>query len=156
MPMDANMLYSLAKGFQKSLFPKSLASPAICLSLKTGDTMANVSPDSLIFTPVVADLEPGSRNFWAQNGNLSTAFSGGPKTPQHDSQHIATGASRTDAFLISSDDESDYGHLDEDQSDTSFPSIWELPLLARRGDGQSSSIASGMYLNSPSPGESLR
>ncbi|KAK3936241.1 hypothetical protein QBC46DRAFT_461601 [Diplogelasinospora grovesii] len=70
--------------------------------------MANVSLNSLIFTPV------------AQNG-----------------------ASRDDAFLISSDDESNYSHLDEDQSDTSFPSIWELPLLARRGDNQSFSAASG-------------
>jgi hypothetical protein len=104
--------------------------------------MANVSLDSLIFTPVVADLEARSRDFWAQNCNLSTAFSGGPKTLQHDSQHSATGASRDDAFLISSDDESDYGH----QSDISFPSIWELPLLARRGDGQSSSIAGDQSL----------
>jgi hypothetical protein len=59
------MLNSLAKGFQKSLFPKSLASPTIRLFLKPSDTMANVSFDSLIFTPGVAVLEPGSRNFWA-------------------------------------------------------------------------------------------
>jgi hypothetical protein len=87
--------------------------------------MANVSLDSLVFTPVVADLVP-------------------------------TGASQDDAFLISSDDESDYDSPDEDQSDTSFPTISELRLAAGRGDGKSSSIASGMYLNSPSLGESLR
>jgi hypothetical protein len=118
--------------------------------------MANVSRDSLIFTPMVADLEPRTRNVWAQNGNLPRAFSGGSKTVHHDSRHSTTGASQDDAFLISSDDESDYDYLEEDQSNTSFPSISELRLAGGRGDGKSSSITGGMYLNSPSLGESLR
>jgi hypothetical protein len=125
-----------------------LASPTIRLLLNTGDTMADASLDSLVFTPVVAGLEPRSRNLSAQNGNLSRAFSGGPETLQHDSRHSATGASRDDAFLISSDDESDYDYLDEDQSNTSYPSMSELRLPAGRGDGKFSSIPGGMYLNS--------
>jgi hypothetical protein len=124
------MLNSNAKGFQKSLFPKSLASPAIRLLLNTGDTMANASLGSLIFTSAAADPEP-SRNAWAQNGNLSA------------------GASQDDALLISSDDESDYGYLDEDQSDT-FPSIGELSLRVRREDVRSSSITGNTSRSLPS------
>ncbi|KAJ9161134.1 hypothetical protein NKR19_g2534 [Coniochaeta hoffmannii] len=64
-----------------------------------------------------------------------------PKTLQHDSRHSATGASQDDAFLISSDDESDYDYSDEDQFNTTFPSISELGVAAGCSDSKCSSIA---------------
>jgi len=79
-----------------------------------------------------------------------------PKTLQHDSRHSATGASQDDAFLISSDDESDYDYSDEDQFNTTFPSISELGVVVGCLDSKCSSIAGGMYLNFLSLGESLR
>ncbi|KAB5526499.1 hypothetical protein GE09DRAFT_1065063 [Coniochaeta sp. 2T2.1] len=81
--------------------------------------MANVSLDA----PTAANPEPRSQNFYAGNGKTSA------------------GASQDDALLISSDNESDYGHFEDDQSDT-FPSIGELPLPSRHQDDQRFSATS--------------
>ncbi|KAK3933813.1 hypothetical protein QBC46DRAFT_454591 [Diplogelasinospora grovesii] len=94
--------------------------------------MANVSLDNQIFFT----LPP-------RNRNPSVSSFGGPKAPEqdtHDPRRGTAGASRDDAVLISSDDESDYGELDDGQSDTSFPPIEEL-LPARRKDVESGSVA---------------
>jgi hypothetical protein len=97
------------------------------LLLNTRVTMANILLDSpILFTTLTGDAKSTSRNFWARNGTLSTASSGGPKTPQHDPRPSTTGASQDDAVLISSDDETTYSDFDDGQSDTSFPPFEEI------------------------------
>jgi len=122
------------KRLPKALFPKSLGSLAIRLLLDSGDMMANVSLDA----PTAAFPKPRSQNFYAQNGKPSA------------------GASQNDVLLISSDDESDYGHFEEDQSDTSFPSLGELSLPGRHQGGKFCRVVGSAYLNPPTLGESLR
>ncbi len=100
--------------------------------------MASVSLDSQIFfTPTVA---------------------AGPKPWGQKPDRSAAGSSQDYAVLISSDDESDYGDLDDGQSDTSFPSIDELlHQSAKRQDVESGSVAgAGTYPNSPSPGRVVK
>jgi hypothetical protein len=124
--------------------------------------MANVTLDSQTFftLPVAADRMSTSPNLWARDGDPSVASSRGPRTPQHathDPQRGIGAASQDDAVLISSDDESDYGDLDDGKSDISFPPIEELLRAAGCKDAEPGSIAGiGIYLESPSPGGSLR
>jgi hypothetical protein len=112
--------------------------------------MANITLDSQIFiaNPMAADRDSTSPNLWARDRDPSVASSRGPKTPQHAThgpQRGAGGASQDDAVLISSDDESDYGDLDDGISDISFPPIKEL--LSGRKDVEPGTVAGiGMYL----------
>ncbi|KAB5581218.1 hypothetical protein GE09DRAFT_1213625 [Coniochaeta sp. 2T2.1] len=108
--------------------------------------MANITLDSQIFiaNPMAADRISTSPNLWAPDGDPSVVSSRGPKTPQHathDPQRGAGGASQDDAVLISTDDESDYGDLDDGTSDISFPPIEELLLAAGRKHIETGSVA---------------
>jgi len=89
--------------FLRAVPPKLLD---IWLHLRTGKTMAHISLDGqTLFTPPVAAEQETTRR------NLAS---------------VMTRSSQNNAFMISSDEESDYGDLDDGQSDTSFQSIDEL------------------------------
>lgn len=120
--------------------------------------MASVSLDSqILFTlPMAADGKPTSRRIWDQNQNRdsSVASSRASKKLQQDTynpRRSTAGASQDDAILVSSDDESDWGDLEDSESDISFPPIEELFQTAKRRDSESGSAAgAGIYLNTPS------
>lgn len=62
----------------------------------------------------------------------------------------AVPSQKEDVVLISSDDESDYGDLDDSQSDISFPPLDEVGRFAGDGVAESGSTASaGMCMYSP-------
>ncbi|KAJ9137713.1 hypothetical protein NKR23_g8944 [Pleurostoma richardsiae] len=86
---------------------------------------------------------PMSRDPWAPNRSPTISLSGRPETPQRDgrdSRRVA-GASQDEALVISSDDESTYSDLDDDESDASLPPIEELALPARREEVGFGSVA---------------
>ncbi|RYP49032.1 hypothetical protein DL768_005172 [Monosporascus sp. mg162] len=89
-------------------------------ALSTCDTMANVSLDSSIFfTPLVAaDRKLTNRHLLARNGDSSD-----------------------DVVLVSSNNESDYGDLDDDLSDIYFPPSKELCQPARRDNVEPGNVA---------------
>lgn len=118
--------------FHRTVLPKLLD---IRLHLCTGETMAHISLDSqTFFTPPAAELEPTRRNL----------------------APVMTGSSQNDAVMISSDEESDYGDLDDGQSDTSFPSVDELRQRTIHEVAKPGSVASaGMCLSHPSLDRSL-
>lgn len=110
--------------------------------------MASVPFDSQILFafPVAADGKPTSRHVWDQDQNRdpSVASSRASKNLQQDTQdpqYGAVGISEDYPVLISSDDESDWGDLDNSDSDTSFPPIEELIRTPERGGIESGGAA---------------
>lgn len=56
--------------------------------------------------------------------------------------------SKNEPILVSSDDESDYGDYDDDQSGVTFPPTGEVPLRRERHDMETDDTAGlGLYLN---------
>lgn len=100
--------------------------------------MANTSLDSQTFfsLPSAAGGKPTSYSRLPRNGGLPIAPLGSTDIPQrdtHGNRRRFSRLPRVDVVLISSDSASDYGDLDDGQSDTSFPPVDELLPLAKSG-----------------------
>ncbi|KAK0621408.1 hypothetical protein B0T17DRAFT_289375 [Bombardia bombarda] len=122
--------------------------------------MAHISLDSQTFftpPPSAAGGKATGRNRSPRNGGPSVASLGDKEKLQrdtHDNQCGSTGFSLADAVLISSDSESDYGDLDDSQSDTSFPPIDELLPPAKHNVESGSVPGTSKSFNPASGGDS--